>query len=343
MHLPKNRYSFLGSDCNAVVGQQSEFDNPTTIGKHGLGIENSRGQWLKQWCTLEGLVITNTKFPKRDERKVTHIGPTGNQRQIDYIMIDRCFASKVFDSGSVHFLDLGSDHKTVLMRLVWKRRLQSKRIPKTPVCKSIAWAETDSRKYLENATKIVDDLKLEVDLDTRCHQIEQALLLAAKKSSDRDNRCISTYDSASGRVLDTQLMNMIQQRRSLPHTSLERKTMSKNIQEEIKALKRLERHSKIERILGEFKGFKYVAGIKSRRKQKHATSMLDANGEEQTERQHIANIFSDFYAELYKTSRCTNLSTTLEDGSNIPLFTVAELNKELNSLKNNRCKDSSVS
>ena len=165
----------MGSDCNAVVGQQSEHDNPAIIGARGLGIESSRGQWLKQWCTLEDLVITNTCFPKRDDNKVTHIGPNGNRRQIVHFLVDRCFKQKVRDSGSVHHLDLGSGHKALLLRLFWKRQVSTTSKQQNQTLRNRAeWAETDPHTYLKNATKILGDLKLEIDLDDRCRQIEKA-------------------------------------------------------------------------------------------------------------------------------------------------------------------------
>ena len=69
------------------------------------------------------------------------------------------------------------------------------------------WAETDPHAYLENATKILGDLQLEVDLDSRCHQIEKALLEAVSFSVDQSKICPS-----SRRTFDTDLQNLIQQR-----------------------------------------------------------------------------------------------------------------------------------
>ena len=94
-------------------------------------------------------------------------------------------------------------------------------------------------------------------------------------------------------------------------------------------MKRLERHATIEKTLADFKGLKYVAGIKSCQKRKYTTSMIDNNGQEQTERQHIANNFTDFYADLYQTRQHGSLSSLIDDGSRIPLFTPDELRKEL--------------
>ena len=59
-------------------------------------------------------------------------------------------------------------------------------------------------------------------------------------------------------------------------------------------MKRLERHAKIQWILADFKGLKYIVGAKTRKKHKYAASMLDTDGQEQTERQHIANSSVEF-------------------------------------------------
>ena len=89
------KYAIAG-DFNASVGQNQGEDNPTTIGKHGFGEENARGLWLKQWCSLEDMCIANTMFPKPDIKKVTHAGISGNMRQIDFILVDKCLRKQLW-------------------------------------------------------------------------------------------------------------------------------------------------------------------------------------------------------------------------------------------------------
>eukprot|EP00973_Karenia_brevis_P026507 3658008-Karenia_brevis.AAC.1 len=94
-----------------------EDDDPATIGPNGLNVENSRGQWLKQWATTQQLTIINTFYSKSPERRTTHIGTRGRGRQIDYFLISRQLLRHAGDAGSTDILDLGSDHKTVRLQL----------------------------------------------------------------------------------------------------------------------------------------------------------------------------------------------------------------------------------
>ena len=103
-----HKYHFiLAGDFNAEVGSRLDSDSSRVVGPCGLHSENSRGQWLKQWATLENLVITNTFFSKPMQSRMTHVGPSGHQRQIDFILVDRPCWRKVRDSGSVEDIDMG--------------------------------------------------------------------------------------------------------------------------------------------------------------------------------------------------------------------------------------------
>jgi len=71
--------------------------------------------------------------------------------------------------------------------------------------------------------------------------------------------------------------------------------------------------------------------------------MKDENGQEKTDRTSIANVFADFYAELYKTRMPDNtLATEVAPcDTAVPPFTRPELLRQLRSLKGRRCKDTS--
>eukprot|EP00973_Karenia_brevis_P025527 3522676-Karenia_brevis.AAC.1 len=89
------------------------------------------------------------------------------------------------------------------------------------------------------------------------------------------------------------LATLIRQRQQLPQRSTaERKTISKEIQKEMKAIKRLERRTKIDNIIRQFQGLKQISGIKSRRDKTLITSMTTKDGDTATDRQSIADIFA---------------------------------------------------
>jgi len=117
----------VGGDFNAVVGHRTDHDNPANVGMHGLGEENSRGQWLKQWCCLENMLIANTFFPKHPDSKFTHVSTNGNRRQIDFVIIDKPLQRKLMDSSSDNSIDMGWDHRTVYALLALRDLKRRKR------------------------------------------------------------------------------------------------------------------------------------------------------------------------------------------------------------------------
>ena len=65
-------------------------------------------------------------------------------------------------------------------------------------------------------------------------------------------------------------------------------------------MKRLVNQAKIGDMLHRFQGLKNIAGVKSIKKRKLITHVSDKNGREHTDRQQIANVFADFYEDLYQ-------------------------------------------
>ena len=70
-------------------------------------------------ATAEGLVISNTHFGKPNAKRTTHTGPNGNERQIDFILMDKRLWKWIRDAGSSMYPDLGSDHKGVKSRMLF--------------------------------------------------------------------------------------------------------------------------------------------------------------------------------------------------------------------------------
>ena len=51
---------------------------PVVTGKFGLGVQNEAGQWLKEFCQENALVIANTLFQQHKRRLYTWTSPDGN-------------------------------------------------------------------------------------------------------------------------------------------------------------------------------------------------------------------------------------------------------------------------
>ena len=80
----------IGGDANAEVGIQRAEDLYHVVGPFGVRPRNLRGEWLVQWASIRGFVITNTMFSggANDLWTYSH-GDT--YFQLDYILVEQRF------------------------------------------------------------------------------------------------------------------------------------------------------------------------------------------------------------------------------------------------------------
>jgi exonuclease III len=87
--------TIIMGEWNSVVGDES-YRN--TVGPHGLGRKNHRGQILIDFCERNGLTVTNTWFRKPKRRLYTWKAPGGRSGyQLDYILVKHRFRNSVKD------------------------------------------------------------------------------------------------------------------------------------------------------------------------------------------------------------------------------------------------------
>ena len=110
------------ADFNAKVGDERYED---TVGPHGLGNRNERGDKLIEWATSHGMIIGNTWFEQHTRRLWNWKSPGDNTiNQIDYILINSRFRNALLVAKTFPGADCGSDHNTS----VWHNRLKLKKI-----------------------------------------------------------------------------------------------------------------------------------------------------------------------------------------------------------------------
>ena len=119
--VPKHDILIITGDWNAKVGT----DYGTwggTIGKHGIGEENDRGERLLNFCASNKLSIMNTFFEKRQNKKWTWESPDGKTKNlIDYNIINRRWKTNVLDVRTCA-AEIGSDHKLVMSKIKMRLR-----------------------------------------------------------------------------------------------------------------------------------------------------------------------------------------------------------------------------
>eukprot|EP00973_Karenia_brevis_P016819 2305128-Karenia_brevis.AAC.1 len=82
--------------------------------------------------------------------------------------------------------------------------------------------------------------------------------------------------------------------------SRERANISKLIKKELRRSRRKIQDERIEHLIEEFKGLRKITHIKLGRKKTLISSMMNSRNVKCTDRASIANVFADFYEELYK-------------------------------------------
>ena len=125
---PRNDPIIVMVDLNAKVGSQSE-DEREVIGRYGLGERNERGERLLDFCWINRLFITNTKFKNvKPSRCWTWESPDGQtHNKIDFILVSKSILSSVQNSRSFPSADVGSDHQLVLANI--KLKLKRNKAP----------------------------------------------------------------------------------------------------------------------------------------------------------------------------------------------------------------------
>ena len=87
--VPQTDKLILMGDFNARIG--CDHDKwPTVLGKHGIGKCNANGELLLSLCSEFELIVTNTMFKQKDERKTTWMHPRSKHwHMIDFIITRR--------------------------------------------------------------------------------------------------------------------------------------------------------------------------------------------------------------------------------------------------------------
>ncbi len=129
---------------NARVGDQ-RINN--TVGPHGLGTINDRGERWAEWCTTNNQVIMNTWFQLPKRRKYTWVHPSGKSRsQIDYITINDRFRNAVKRTQTYPGADCGSDH----ILLAAKVAIKPKKLTQKPITKRLDYERLTKDEELKH-------------------------------------------------------------------------------------------------------------------------------------------------------------------------------------------------
>ena len=155
--VPSSHKLLVMGDFNARVGtDHTSWEN--TIGRHGVGNENSNGTRLLSLCAQNELCITNTFFQQADHHKTTWMHPGSKQwHMIDYVITRQRDIKDVLSTRAMCGSTVWSDHRLVRAKLAFKikapqhrHRLKPKKKPDLSKLKSPIVRETLSIKLQES-------------------------------------------------------------------------------------------------------------------------------------------------------------------------------------------------
>ena len=136
----------VSGDLNAKLGSKKHTEEDRIVGNVGLGERNDRGIRLVDLAISNHLAIKNTMFEKHPRRLYTWTSPDGvTKNQIDYIMIEKRWASSIQDVTTKPSADCDTDHEFLVATFTVK--LKCKKISTRPVGHDVQ--EMDQNFYIE--------------------------------------------------------------------------------------------------------------------------------------------------------------------------------------------------
>ena len=118
-------------------------------------------------------------------------------------------------------------------------------------------------------------------------------------------RCAETLNEEDGAAIhpdpSSRLHELTHDRKSMHWQGRrdEANKIGKQIQREIRAISGAKKKTRIDKVLVQFKGLKSITGIWKNDKRHFIGSMRGKNGDLQTDRQNMSDVFADFSEKLY--------------------------------------------
>ncbi|KAK2192722.1 hypothetical protein NP493_24g04000 [Ridgeia piscesae] len=122
--IPRTDKLLLIGDINARIRREW----PLVMGKHGIGKCNSNGELLLALCSEFELIVINTKFKQKDERKTTWMHPRSRHwHMIDFIIM-RCQEKMDINSTrAMRGANCWTDHRMLRSKVAFRIRQKHNR------------------------------------------------------------------------------------------------------------------------------------------------------------------------------------------------------------------------
>ena len=291
----------IQGDFNAKVGEE-RFEN--TVGPHGLGITNDRGERLREWAHCHELVITNTWFKQHPRRKYTWMHMDGvNRNQIDYIIINARFRNSVTSAKTFPGADCFSDHNPVVASIRIKLKKTRKKHEK---CLKLDLSFLKNRdiqeKYkiaVKNRFDILGHLE---DINDKWKIFKEAVNESALEYLPEKQKV------AKQKWMSEEILEIMEKRRANKHNKEEYNRLDKVISEKCKEAKESWLDLKCQNIerahyLNPSEIYKRIDEICYRKSQTTAGCIKAKTGELIMDKEKILDRWSEYISELYDDHR----------------------------------------
>ncbi|XP_045446676.1 uncharacterized protein LOC123654859 [Melitaea cinxia] len=296
-------------DFNEKIGKQKHGEE-TVIGNHGIGTRSKNGKRIVNLALENNITILNSAFNKRNTRKWTWISPDGTYRnEIDFISNQPKFFQ---DVRLINNFNFNSNHRMVRAVLFHKQQKKQRK----HFHQSENTCTTDTRSQYNLTTG-------EIDKTQEIYNIETNDIYRKNKTTKNKH------------TLSSKTKDHIQKRKELLKNG-RNKTTLREITELSKEISRNIRQGKSnERIKCIQKHIIKTGGISKALKELKETTLWESkNSKDETRRQPILKIATDFYRKLYFTENTLKFNINLEDKTeNIPSILEREVQHAIETQK----------
>ena len=315
------RMNIIGIDANAVLGRQKVTDDGRIIGEYGGGERNERGHIFAAW--LHGLRLSAAATMVSNEWGATwthELWSTRVRRQIDFVLFDEIRLDTLIDAGIVDALDGKSDHRATFARL---RLCEYQRLAKEVRKVQVGWKPALDDKSLPSQYHAVLDAALK-GLQPNLAECIAGAAIASAAQRPRPRRKHADEVKA-----------LFDQRRNESDTEC-RKGLSKRLWKALRRQRRLRADDDIDALarkgggLGKLKQMtNKQAGIQ------RITAIRDKEGELHRDPDDIAEVFAQFYEDLYK-ELARGGEVKMPSSAKPSPVTIPEVEQALRALKNGK-------
>ena len=250
----------------------------SAVGHYTLNKANARGEWMTHWLLENKLVAANTMYQKIPQKHVTYRSPKNDEKQLDYVLLDKKHLTWSRDAESTDILHKGSDHRCVMARfdITAKEVKGQPRQSKAPMEDRLKETNVDEKQqeYLDIEQEVKEtELKKDksegtageatnTSADAATKEGAEAHAAAALDVNIETRQAVATDGPAAQEDKDTNEKDeknraLIQKRKNTAkHEKEQIREISKEIKKNIRENKRMKRQKRIQKILEKVKGTK---------------------------------------------------------------------------------------